>query len=76
MRREVPEGRAGAGRGLCGDRRGVSAPVRLDGLVSPEGFEPSTNRLKVYCSTTELRARAVAAEGCLVSPEGFEPSTN
>ena len=25
-------------------------------LVSPEGFEPSTNRLKVYCSTTELRA--------------------
>jgi hypothetical protein len=46
---------------------------RLISLVSPEGFEPSTNRLKVYCSTAELRAQF---RGCLVSPEGFEPSTN
>ena len=36
-------------------------------LVGREGLEPSTNRLKVDCSTTELTTRA--------RPEGFEPPT-
>ena len=38
-------------------------------MVRPEGLEPSTLRLKVACSTTELRAH-------MVPPLGFEPRTH
>src|SRR6476469_327752 len=45
--------------------------MRRAALVSPVGIEPTTNRLKANCSTTELRARNLnernprgALEGC------------
>ncbi len=38
-------------------------------LVRPEGLGPSALRLKVVCSTTELRAH-------VVPPLGFEPRTH
>lgn len=46
--------------------------VEMKIQVTPEGFEPSANRLRGDCSTAELRGLLIKH---LVPPGGFEPPT-
>lgn len=43
-------------------------------MVPPAGFEPTTDRLKAECSTTELRRHGGGGQDSNLRPLGYEPS--